>query len=94
MRNLRIERKLQHQMARRVRIFQERNSEYPARIGNLVTSVVKVPGKSNTVYVTMQLTGNVEQAVTSIPSFLGAPVIVGYLPGAAGFAHLGCIRRC
>lgn len=81
MRNLRIERHLQYKMAQRVGIYKLHDDEFLARVGNLKTKVVKVPNKSNTIYVTLQASGVVTQAITSIPSYLDTPIVVGYIPG-------------
>ena len=80
---LRDNRIMQAAVARRVKPYQRKRVEYLARIGNLRTGVVEVPNSDNTIYVTMQLTGTVEEAVNHGPNAIfNTPVIVGYEPDA------------
>lgn len=73
-------RKMKEIVSRRLKIYRHKAVEYAAHIGNISTGEVAVTGKRNTVYVTLQTTGKVLEAVNKGGGLavLGTPVIVGY----------------
>jgi hypothetical protein len=80
---LRDQRIMQAAIVRRMKFYRLKNNEQLARVGNLRTKVVNVPNTDNTIYVTLQLSGIVEEAVNHGPNAIfDTPVIVGYEPEA------------
>ena len=72
-------RKMRDIVTKRLAVYQRKNEEFLARIGNLATGEIFVPNTTRTVYVTMQTSGAVNQAINNaVPNALGRPVVVGY----------------
>lgn len=78
-RNLRLEAHYQRLMNRRIDPYRLKDIEFYALAGNQDTGVLDVPGKSHTIYATIQDTGQVAEAVNSrVTVGLGTAIVVGY----------------
>ncbi len=73
-------RKLAGVTNKRLNVYQQKNSEFPARAGNVGTGELKVAGTTNTIYVTVEGSGAVLTAIIgSVSVVFGTPIIIGYL---------------
>jgi len=72
-------RKMKEYAKKRLDIYRKKDTEFFGRIGDLANNVVNVPGKSWTIYVTLQSGVVVEAINNRIPSYFNTPVVVGYI---------------
>ena len=74
---------MKNYVAQRLGIYRRCDVEMMGRIGNLGTGAVEVSGKNNCVFVTLEGSGQVVEAINqAVPLAFGAPIWVGYSPDA------------